>query len=371
MERVIYKIVNLVNDKFYVGSTVHKKVRFRQHRKLLRAGRHHCKHLQAAWNKYGEDKFDFRVVQDVPEGLSLQDAEDVWLKAHVGKPYCYNSGYRSDAPWRDAPAHKTPNFGKTWSAAMRAQIGDALKAFYAEDYLNHPRVGTQHSDATKEQIRQKKLANPTRAWLGKARSEETKAKISAAQMGKPKAPGRKVSEEGRAKLIAAARRGEDSPMYGKRPANADDLQKAVYVRKPNGELVTFPSLSFLRDNHGVSVATTIRACKSGKPVQTGAASGWTMSYAPFGESLIPPEYEHLPRTRQLAKEQGAEMYFTGVPCSHGHIAPRRAQGQCVECQKEAWKAQNERNKGKPKSEASKAAGKRYYEKKKLAALQAA
>ena len=65
MTQVIYKIINRVNDKFYVGSTVNKKVRFREHRKQLRGNRHHCKHLQAAWNKYGEVKFDFVVVEEV------------------------------------------------------------------------------------------------------------------------------------------------------------------------------------------------------------------------------------------------------------------------------------------------------------------
>lgn len=205
MTQVIYKIINLVNDKFYVGSTINKKVRFRQHRKLLRGNRHHCKHLQASWNKYGEEKFDFRVVEEVPQAVSLQEVEDRWLKEHVGKDYCYNSGYSSEAPWRNAPAHVTPNFGKTVAQERRDQISKTLKEFYAQDYFNHPRVGKTHTEETKERIRQAKLSNPTRAWLGKERSEETKAKISAAQKGVKKGE-RVYTEEGLARAQENMRR---------------------------------------------------------------------------------------------------------------------------------------------------------------------
>ena len=73
-----------------------------------------------------------------------------------------------------------------------------------------------------------------------------------------------------------------------------------------------------------------------------------------------------PRTRAEAKETGATHYFTGVPCTRGHIALRKARGNCIECMKEDWAADNERRKSLPKSEAAKAAGKRYYERNKEA-----
>jgi group I intron endonuclease len=188
MTQVIYKIINLVNDKFYVGSTTNKKVRFRQHRKLLRGNRHHCKHLQAAWNKYGEAKFDFVIVEEVPVDVHLHDAEDAWLQAHVGKPYCYNSGTSAAAPMRGRFGVAHPNFGKPISTQHKEGISTSLKEFYAEDYFNHPRVGKTHSAETKLKISAAKLANPQTPWLGKKRSAETKEKIGAAQRGVAKAP---------------------------------------------------------------------------------------------------------------------------------------------------------------------------------------
>jgi hypothetical protein len=68
-----------------------------------------------------------------------------------------------------------------------------------------------------------------------------------------------------------------------------------------------------------------------------------------------------PKTRKEAKEQGATHYYTGLACSRGHIALRKTKGVCVECMKEDWAADNEKRKLKPKSEAAKEAGRRYYE----------
>ena len=71
--------------------------------------------------------------------------------------------------------------------------------------------------------------------------------------------------------------------------------------------------------------------------------------------------EH-PKTRADAKSTGATHYFTGEPCVRGHIALRKVKGSCIDCVREDWAVDNERRKGKPKTEASQAAGRRYYEK---------
>jgi group I intron endonuclease len=179
---VIYKIINLTNGKFYVGSTNNQRERFRTHRTKLRNNTHHCAHLQAAWNTYGEDSFLFRVVEEVADEASLQTAEDVWLEAWVGKENCYNHGRRSGAPWRGAAKETHPNFGKKLSDAQKGVLRTARLA------QPDPRLGKTHSEETKAKISAAKRANPSKHWLGKERSAETKAKISAAQKGVAKAP---------------------------------------------------------------------------------------------------------------------------------------------------------------------------------------
>jgi hypothetical protein len=48
--------------------------------------------------------------------------------------------------------------------------------------------------------------------------------------------------------------------------------------------------------------------------------------------------ETLPKTRAEAKAVGASHYFTGEPCKHGHVAPRKTKGACIACLKVEWQA---------------------------------
>ena len=50
---------------------------------------------------------------------------------------------------------------------------------------------------------------------------------------------------------------------------------------------------------------------------------------------------NLPTTREEAKKTGSKYYFTGQPCKHGHIAPRKTKGSCLECLKVEWTKGNE------------------------------
>ena len=50
---------------------------------------------------------------------------------------------------------------------------------------------------------------------------------------------------------------------------------------------------------------------------------------------------NLPKTREEAKKTGSKYYFTGQPCKHGHVAPRKTKGACIECLKVEWAKGNE------------------------------
>ena len=72
-------------------------------------------------------------------------------------------------------------------------------------------------------------------------------------------------------------------------------------------------------------------------------------------------YSQYPTTRKEAQETKATHYFTGLPCKHGHIALRKTKGTCMDCLKIEWEETNAKRALLPKSEASKRAGKKYYE----------
>lgn len=52
-----------------------------------------------------------------------------------------------------------------------------------------------------------------------------------------------------------------------------------------------------------------------------------------------------PKSRKEAQKLSASHYFTGEPCSKGHIALRKTKGACVECIKLEWKNSAEKRRG--------------------------
>ena len=60
----IYKIVNKIDGKYYVGSSKHIYKRWRKHKSLLRHNKHINDYLQNAFNAYGESNFEFIIVEE-------------------------------------------------------------------------------------------------------------------------------------------------------------------------------------------------------------------------------------------------------------------------------------------------------------------
>jgi hypothetical protein len=75
----IYKIVNKINNKLYVGSCTGHYRRKAQHYYKLRNNVHDNNHLQSAWNKYGENNFEFIVIEFVEDTIKLIKREQYWI----------------------------------------------------------------------------------------------------------------------------------------------------------------------------------------------------------------------------------------------------------------------------------------------------
>ncbi len=87
----IYKIINKVDGKFYIGSSKELKRRKRVHFKNLKDNKHVNTHLQHAFNKYGEQNFKFEVIEYTDDPSTLLDLEQKW----IDETNCYdkNVGY--------------------------------------------------------------------------------------------------------------------------------------------------------------------------------------------------------------------------------------------------------------------------------------
>lgn len=87
----IYRITNKENGKVYIGSSVDIHLRWLQHKSQLKKNKHHSRHLQNAWNKYGEDNFRFDIVELIDDIDLLLSAEQKWI--NKTKSYDYHYGY--------------------------------------------------------------------------------------------------------------------------------------------------------------------------------------------------------------------------------------------------------------------------------------
>jgi len=87
----VYTITNLINRKIYFGSTtvcLHK--RMIRHLSRLRNKKHHNKYLQRSFDKYGEEKFYFEVLEIVDKKEDVRKREKFWLNAFWGSKSLYN-----------------------------------------------------------------------------------------------------------------------------------------------------------------------------------------------------------------------------------------------------------------------------------------
>jgi len=118
----IYKIINLVNDKIYIGSSVNLKQRKSEHFRTLREKSHKNQYLQSTFNKYGIDNFKFEVVEYVNDINKLIKREQYYLDIYFDKQNkCYNISPTAGSP-----------LGVKYNDEMKLQsaISKGAKPFY-------------------------------------------------------------------------------------------------------------------------------------------------------------------------------------------------------------------------------------------------
>jgi len=235
MNQGIYKIINTATDCFYIGSAVNLKRRNTRHFSELRTNKHNNKHLQAAWNRYGEACFVFVILEYVENVADLYVAEDKWLQGHVGKAYCYNMGMAALSPMLGLYGELSPTWGYKHTNDAKARISAASKA----------RVQSEE-----EKIKRRK------SMKGHIIQTATRAKISETLSG------------------------EGNFWYGKKRADhGAKVSRAVQVTDPEGRTEVFDSIQALRTTLKLGPPTVNRALKSGLPLARGPLTGWAFKYA--------------------------------------------------------------------------------------------
>ena len=163
----VYKIVNLLNGRIYIGSAKCFKVRANQHFKSLQENKHQNKYLQNDFNKCGEENFVFEVIE-VVEGEQKERllVEQKYIDQYFDKGnQCYNFKSKTEAESRSCSS-KTPE------ETSRKRSESSKKMWEDPEYRN--RQSEIQSAKTKEQwqnpeFRQKKIEG----MKGKCKREST------------------------------------------------------------------------------------------------------------------------------------------------------------------------------------------------------
>lgn len=91
----VYAITNKINGKVYVGSSADIEKRWNYHRRELSKNSHKNKHLQNAWNKYGENNFEFTIVEACEKEEQYAVEQTHLNKASHSPDLYYNQHYRA------------------------------------------------------------------------------------------------------------------------------------------------------------------------------------------------------------------------------------------------------------------------------------
>jgi group I intron endonuclease len=171
-----------VNGKCYIGSALNFKKRWRDHRRQLTNETHNNPKLQAAWNKYGADVFEFETIAYCPkEHLLWQEqlAIDAFKAFGEGYNLCPTAGSR---------------LGSVQPQSAKEQISQSLLG-------NQRAKGMKHTDVTLAKIgaasKGNKYAVGSKGRRGQVNSPEHRQKLSESHKGV------RLSEDHKQRIAAA------------------------------------------------------------------------------------------------------------------------------------------------------------------------
>lgn len=254
----VHFIVNTIDNKFYVGHSSNIFKRFLSHKSYLRRNIHHCSFLQRAWNKYGEDNFDFRVFKlcnTVEESILLEQRfidhcktlYNTSKEANLGGDLISNHLNRTEIISKIKITMKLymSNLSKEEKVIKFGQPGEF-----------NPMFGKNHSDETKNIISLKKLGSSP---INKGKSLEEIVGVKRALEIK-----QILSDKAKSKT------GDKNPFFNKRHSIQTKRRlsekmkgrKPVNMRKVLIDTIIYESVTEAARNLLVSPATIIFRIKS-------------------------------------------------------------------------------------------------------------
>lgn len=114
----VYVLWNKIRNKGYVGSSKEISVRWGIHYNGLIKNSHYNPKLQNAWNKYGEDAFEFCVLQYCEEGIRTKLETE-----RITKLNSYKNGYNQTS---------SAEIVAEWTDERKIEHGRIMKELYSD-----------------------------------------------------------------------------------------------------------------------------------------------------------------------------------------------------------------------------------------------
>lgn len=145
----VYIINNKINNHNYIGSSVNIKKRFSRHKTELRNNKHPNKYLQRAWNKYGEDNFEFSIVEhySYPDEIRKREIKNINVfggdynltKVNINGRFCHSQETRDKISKATKGKKKKP-----MSEEAKINVVRAIKERYLDEEFCKKRLLTLH-----------------------------------------------------------------------------------------------------------------------------------------------------------------------------------------------------------------------------------
>lgn len=195
----IYFIQNLITENVYVGSSVDVYRRMKAHKIQLQNNRHGNIKLQRAFNKHGEENFQFFCIEKVTDLESLISREQYWIDYMKSCKEGYNCRPKAESNRGRIVSEETRkklskvNKGKAISEETRKKISKFHKgrihSIVQNKKISEAKKGHKVSEETRKKISDKLKGRPVPKEVLERRpkiivSEETRRKMSEAHKGK-------------------------------------------------------------------------------------------------------------------------------------------------------------------------------------------
>ncbi len=186
----IYKIVNTINGRLYVGSSISFNDRFSSHIRELNKGTHKNRYLQRAWKKYGASSFEFEILESISDNSLLIEREQYHIDNYKVTSKLYNlamiagSNLGTKRTKEFSDKISKANTGKIRTDEQRLNISLAKKKLYLEnpelksELVQRLRKASLLIDRNKQK-QSASISAKNRVW-----SEESRSKLSKSCMGR-------------------------------------------------------------------------------------------------------------------------------------------------------------------------------------------